>query len=203
MSELEHEEATDESGASGAPISDGSAASNLGAVGEHVSAILRAAEDAAEQIRADAGRLSDRVLEEARDAAQAKIAELTDEAERSRREADDYARDLRMAVEAYAKKHRKDAEEAVRRLTDEAEARAKSVLESAQEGAHRIEEGARQHQEVLRAETRRLDERRRHALDGVRELMAGLEELLDEKKIEPPDLDATLTDRRLLGRRRS
>jgi hypothetical protein len=200
MSELEREEVTDRPGSSGAPVSDGGS-SDPGAVGEHVSAILRAAEDAAAQIRADARRLSDGLLQQAREAAQAKIAELTEEAERSRREADEYARDMRMAVEAYAKKHRQDAEEAAGQLTEEAEARAKSVLESAQESARRIEEGARRHQENLRSETQRLEERRRQALTGVRELMAVLQELLDDANEEPRQgLDATLTDRRHLRR---
>jgi cell division septum initiation protein DivIVA len=178
------------------------AADSSDAVGERVSAILRAAEEAAQQMRAEAQRLSDRLLQEARDSAQAKIAELTNEAEQSRREADDYARDLRMAVEAYAKKHRQDAEEGARRLTDEAEARAKTVLESAQAGAQRIEEGARRHQGALRSETQRLEERRRQALTAVRELMTVLEGLLDEAHEEPARaLDETLADRRRLGRR--
>ena len=204
MSELEREQAMHESGADGTtPPKDASGPRDLGAIGERVSAILSAAEDAASEIRADARRKSDQLLQEADRSAQAKIAELTKEAEQSRREADDYARDMRMAVEAYAKKHRHDAEEGARRLTEEAEARVKSVLESAQEGARRIEEGARRHQETLRAETQRLEERRRQALHGVRELMAVLEDLLDEAKGEPsPEkLDETLSDRRLLGRR--
>jgi len=201
MSELEREEATDPPDPSGAPVSDSAGSSDPGAVGEHVSAILRAAEDAAEQIRGDARRLSDRLLRQAREVAQAKIAELTEEAERSRREADEYARDMRMAVEAYAKKHRQDAEKAARQLTDEAEARAKSVLASAEEGARRIEEGARRHEETQRAETQRLEERHRQALTGVRELMAVLQELLDDANEEPRQgLDVTLKDRRQLRR---
>jgi DNA anti-recombination protein RmuC len=135
-------------------------------------------------------------------AADAKIAELTNAAEESRREADEYARDLRMAVEAYAKKHRQDAEEEARRLTDEADARAKSVLESAEEGARRIEEEARLQQEKQRAETQRLEQRRRRALNSVRELMAALEKLLEEPGHPAPTLDEALADPRRLGRDR-
>jgi len=75
------------------------------------------------------------------------------------------------------------------------------VRTAAQEGAQEIEEGARRHQEAIRAETQRLEERRKQALRGVRELMAILEELLDEaKESARQPLDETLTDRRLLGR---
>jgi len=101
MSDLRHDEATDTPGADGlARPLDEDRSDSAGAVGERVSAILRAAEEAAEQIRADAQRLSDQLLQEARKTAEAKIAELTNDAEQSRREADDYARDMRMAVEA-------------------------------------------------------------------------------------------------------
>jgi cell division septum initiation protein DivIVA len=94
----------------------------------------------------------------------------------------------------------------VRRTVSEAEARAKSILESAREGAERIETGARRHQEELRAETHRLEERRRQALRGVRELMTVLEDLLEEAHEEPrakrdETLETTLADRRLLHRR--
>jgi cell division septum initiation protein DivIVA len=128
------------------------------------------------------------------------IDDLTWEAEQARREAEDYARDLRMAVEAYAKKHRQEAEAQARRLIQEAEASAKSLLESAEQTAKEIEEGARRHQAALRAETQRLEERRRQALSGVRELMAILEDALEGKPGK--DLDETLSDRRLLGRRK-
>jgi hypothetical protein len=201
MNEPEQVEATDESSASDAPVSNVGASSDPTAVGEHVSAILRAAEEAAEEIRADARRLSDRLLQQASETARAKIVELTEEAERSHSEADEYARDMRMAVEAYAKKHRQDAEEAARELTDEAEARAKSILESAREAARQAEEDALRHQQALRAETQMLEERRRQALNGVRKLMTILEGLADEASDErSEDLDATLNDRRVIRR---
>ncbi len=202
MSEPEREQPTHVSAASGLARS-AEAADDPDAVGERVAAILRAAEDAAKQIRAEARLLSDRLLQEARESAEAKIAELTRAAEESRREADEYARDLRMAVEAYAKKHRQDAEEGARRLTDEADARAKAVIESAEEGARRIAEEAHRQQERLRAETQRLEDHRRHALNGVRKLMTTLEELLEAPHQPAPTLDETLANPRRLGRERA
>ena len=136
--------------------------------------------------------------------AETEIAALTHSAAEARREADDYARDLRMAVDAYAKKHRQDAEEEARRTTAEAEARAASIVESAREAAGRIEHEARRQQEALRAETHRLEERRREALRGVRELVATLEDLVEDARVDvapAASLDEALSDRRLLGRR--
>jgi cell division septum initiation protein DivIVA len=199
MSELEPEAAPDESGAEDPLVADASA----GVVGERVSAILRAAEDAADEIRAEARGLSDRLLRKTRETAQVKITELTSEAEQLRREAEDYARDMRMAVEAYATKHRQDAEAEARRLTEGAEGQAKAILETAHARAQRIDEAARRQEETLRAESQRLEQRRRQALRSVGELMAMLEELVDETHEQRLELDETLKDRRLLGRHRA
>ncbi|HEX6491436.1 MAG TPA: hypothetical protein VF002_08725 [Gaiellaceae bacterium] len=206
MSELERE-TTEGSGADGAArVRPGPPEADSGGVGERVSAILHAAEEAAEQIRSEARLETDALVREAQREAEAKISELTQTAAETRREADDYARDMRMAVEAYAKKHRQEAEEQARKLTAEAEARAQSILAAAQADAQRLEEAARRHQEALRSETHRLEERRRQALHGVRELMAILEELLEEAHEPAPDetLTGTLEERRrLLGHRSS
>src|ERR687888_633573 len=166
MSDFERETGADGSGArSATPPAADPRPDRSGAVGDRVSAILSAAEDAAEGIRAEAKRAADQLLKDARRSADEKIAEL--------------ARD--------------------------AEARAKSVLASAEERAKEIEDRARRRQEDLRAETQRLEERRRQALDGVRELMAILEDLFDEAREEPggADLDEALSDRRLLERRKA
>ena len=61
--------------------------------GSRVAAVLNAAEEAAETIRAEARRHADEVLREAKNDAGARVEELTREAERVRAEADDYARD--------------------------------------------------------------------------------------------------------------
>ena len=166
------------------------------------SAVLTAAEDAAEQIRVDAQRRAGELLHRAEHSTESKIAELTQAADDASREAGEYARDMRMAVEAYAKKHRQDAEEEARRLVADAEARAKSIIESAREDTQRLDADERGRQEALRAETQRLEEGRRQALDGVRELAAILEELLEDAHApRGPTLDETLGDPRTLGRR--
>jgi cell division septum initiation protein DivIVA len=206
MSDVEHEP-TEKTGVNGTTRADSSAParSDAAGVGRRVSAILAAAEEAAQQIRVDARSAADGMLRKAEEDAEARIVELTHTATEARREADEYARDMRMAVEAYAKKHRHEAEDEARQTTSEAESRAKSILESARERAEKIEQSARRHQEELRAETHRLEDRRRQALRGVRELMAVLEELLQDANQEPArardeSLDETLTDRRVLGR---
>jgi hypothetical protein len=205
MSDFQRDATTERSAATTVPAAKAATTSDSDAVGERVSAILRAAEEAAEQIRADARQKSDARLRQAERDADARIAELSRDAETTRREVEEYARDMRLAVEGYATKHRQDAEEEARRTTSEAEARSKAILESAQENAARLEEGATRHQQALRAETHRLEERRSRVLDGVRELMAVLEELLEDAKALPPRgeaLDETLADDRMLSRQR-
>ena len=118
MSDVEHEP-TETTGVNGTTRADSSAParSDAAGVGQRVSAILGAAEAAAEQIRVEARSASDAMLRKAEQDAEARIVELTHTATEARREADEYARDMRMAVEAYAKKHRHEAEdEAVLRL---------------------------------------------------------------------------------------
>jgi cell division septum initiation protein DivIVA len=63
MTDLERDEATERSAADSPRPVDGS---DSGAIGERVSAILRAAEEAADQIGAEARRKADSVLRQAR-----------------------------------------------------------------------------------------------------------------------------------------
>src|SRR5688500_16566488 len=77
-------------------------------VGRRVSAILAAAERAAEELRTEAKREFSELLGRAESDAASRIKELTAEAERTRGDADDYASDVRLAVDAYASQHRRE-----------------------------------------------------------------------------------------------
>jgi hypothetical protein len=168
--------------------------------GSRVAAVLNAAEEAAETIRAEARRHADEVLREAKSDAAVRVEELTREAERVRAEADDYARDIRVAVDSYGTQARRDAEEEARKIVSDAEDHARATREAAQDMANQIEEGARRRHESLVREAKSLEERRQRVLDGLRDLAAQLQDAL----VEPTsrDLDESLADALDTERRR-
>jgi cell division septum initiation protein DivIVA len=149
-------------------------------VGTRVSGILAAAEQAAEEIRADARRQAAETLRKAEDEAQVRIDELTRSAERVRGEADDYARDIRTAVDSFGTQQRREAEEEVRTILADAEAQARAVREAAQEMAEQIEGDARRRHQTLQNEARALEERRQRVLESLRDIAAQLQDALVE-----------------------
>jgi vacuolar-type H+-ATPase subunit E/Vma4 len=159
---------------------EGKAAGDAAEVGSRVAGILEAAETAAEQIRADALREAHETMRRAEGEADVRIEELTREAERVRSEADDYARDIRQAVDSYGTQARREAEEEVRRLVAEAEEEARAVREAAQGIAERIQTDAHRRHENLQREAKILEERRQRVLDGLRDLVAQLQDALVE-----------------------
>jgi len=167
---------------------DAHESADYGGVGDRVTGILRAAETAAQEIRAEAQEEAERVRQRATEDATARVEELTMNASRLREEAEDYARDIRLAVEAYATQHRRQAEEEARELVSEAERRATSIREGAQEVAQQLEEATRTRQEEIRAETRCLEAGRRGAMSGLRDIAVQIQDLLaDEPRPEEPD----------------
>jgi vacuolar-type H+-ATPase subunit E/Vma4 len=167
-------------------------------VGETVAGILRAAEEAAEQIRTDARAQGNKIMERARVVAEGRIEELTREAERVRREAEDYASDIRAAVEGYASQQRREAEEEAGRILERAEEQARAMRAAAEGMAEQIEGDARQRNEQLRDEARSLEERRQRVLEEIREMVAQLNELIPTpaaRKDEGELLDALPVER--------
>ena len=168
--------------------------------GTQVAAVLNAAEEAAETIRAEAQRHADETLRQAKADAAAKVEELTREAERVRSEADDYAKDIRVAVDSYGTQARRDAEEEARKVVADAEDQARATREAGQAMAKQIEEDARRRHESLFRESKSLEERRQRVLDGIRDLVAQLQDAL----VEPSEkhMDESLTDALDVERRR-
>jgi chromosome segregation ATPase len=162
-------------------------------VGEAVAGVLRAAEEAAEKIRAEARAQAIEIVEAARGDATARIDELTRESERTRHDADDYANDIRQAVESYASQQRREADDEARRILAQAEQQARATREAAQEMAGRIEAEARRRNESLRDEIRSLEERRERVLVGLQELAAELNDVFPELAARRQD-DAELLD---------
>jgi cell division septum initiation protein DivIVA len=145
-----------------------------------VAGVLRAAEEAAEKIRADARAEAATILDQAQAGASSRIEELTREAEGARSDAEDYAQDVRSAVNSYGTQQRREAEEEARGIVADAEDHARAVREAAQDMAGRIEGEARTRHETLRDEIRILEEHRQHALDRLRDLVLELNDFLPE-----------------------
>ena len=124
-------------------------AEEYGEVGTRVATVLNAAEDAAEQIRADATRTADDI----------------------RRRAENEAR-------AYATRRRQEADEEARRVVAEAQAQAHAIRQSAHAEARGIEDAAVREQEQFRAQTVALEKRVEQALDGLRGVTAELQDVV-------------------------
>jgi hypothetical protein len=140
-------------------------------VGSQVGGVLRAAGEAAEQIRADALQQAASLREQAQA-----------DAVRLRNEAEAQSKETRHAGETYAANHRREAEETVRKLIEESETQARAVREAAEDMAKQIEDAARQHQIKVREEARSLEERMQNSLEGLRDLASDLQELIQGKQ---------------------
>jgi F0F1-type ATP synthase membrane subunit b/b' len=158
-------------------------------VGDAVAGVLRAAEEAAEKIRAEAHTQALDVVERAQGEAATRIAELTREAERTRVDADDYSHDIRAAVDSYGTQRRRESEEEARQILADAQEQARATREAAQEMALQIEGDARARTERLREEARSLEERRNRVLDDLRDLAVQLQDLVPELERARPESD--------------
>jgi hypothetical protein len=148
------------------------------ALGERVTGILEAAERAAEEIRRDAKQQASEHDRAARTDAERLTKELTEEARSLHAEAEQYARDMRLAVEAYSTQHRRQAEEEGRKIVADAEGQASTMREAAEQTVREVEGDIRRRQEKLQAEVRLLEQRRREALEQLREIAALVQEVL-------------------------
>jgi hypothetical protein len=168
-------------GASGAEIT------SAAQIGEHVTAVLGSAQQAAEKMRREAATEAERIRAEAREEAKSLLAEATREAERMRADAGTYSREARQDADAYAGEKRSEAEAYASRAKAEAEENARSQLEAAKQEAKRIEKDAHRRREVLTSEAERFEERL-HSLHAVFQgITTQLEALLPKKPDEPAE----------------
>jgi hypothetical protein len=144
-------------------------------LGGRVAGVLQAAEQAAEQIRADAEVEADTI----------------------RASADEYAQDVRQAVDTYAAQQRREAEAEAARAVEAGLAEARAMREAAQAMARRLEDEARARAEALRTETKALEDRRSRALDDLREIAGTLQDLLGgDRQAAPEPIAGALSLRR-------
>lgn len=148
---------------------------NYREVTDRIATLLNDAEDAAEQIRADARKSATRILREAEERAVARVEELTGEPERLRNVAEDYSRDTRREADAYSDRTRLDADDYARETRAEAQRDAEGMRLAAEELFARIEEAGRARQEEIRAETRGLEAGRAEVVAGLGKTLKGLQ----------------------------
>jgi hypothetical protein len=161
-------------------------------VGDAVAGVLRAAEEAAERIRAEARTQAREIVERSKGDAATRVDDLTREAQRAHREADEYARDIRQAVDSYGTQQRREAEEEARGILADAEEQARATREAAQEMALQIEGDARRRQERVREDVRSLEERRQRIVESLRDMAAQLNDLFPE--LEPSTRESEMLD---------
>lgn len=181
------------------PVEPAPPESAYGGFGDRVAGVLRAAEAAAEEIRAEAEADAEAIRRAAQDEAE----EILRAARQTRAEAEEYASDTRLAVEAYANKHRRDAEEEGRRTLDSAQAEARAVREAAEGMAQRGDEEARSRRTELLEENRALEEARRRTLEELREIASHLDDVVGGARPARPEAPSgTIADALSLRRRR-
>jgi hypothetical protein len=150
------------------------------AVGDRVGEILRAAEEAAEEILTQARAQALDIRGRAEEDAATRVRELSAETERLREEALAYARDTRLAVDSYANEHRRAAEQEARELLETAQSEAKSIRRSAQERARELEEQESRRTQGLREEALALEDRRDRTLEELREIALDLRDTMED-----------------------
>ncbi len=147
-------------------------------LGEHVTAVVASAQQAAEQIRAAAVSDAERIRDEAREEANSRIAEATREAEKMRTESGAYSREVRQDADAYAAEKRGDAEAYASRLRAEAEEAARQTREAAKQDAKRAEKDSHRRRQILSSEMERFEERLRSLHTVFQGMTSQLENLL-------------------------
>lgn len=174
-------------------------------VGARISALLNAAEEAAEQIRADARADAETLLRDAEERARARVEELTGEPERLVADAEREAAELRAAAEADALRTRKEAEAAAAEQSALAERDAAATRRAAEQVADEVERQAQRRHRELRDGLKEIEETRQRALhtlqsslNGARAAVAELEGLVAGLSREP----AAAADDGLFGRSR-
>jgi hypothetical protein len=156
-----------------APPGDAAAAGSVQAattyadIGERVAGVLSAAEDAAQQIRAEARSEAEHIRSAART-----------EADAVRREADAYDTEIRTAVETFASERRREADTEVQRLLSDSETQARATRQAAEAMARQIEQDGIQRGQALRDESKVVEERLKKALVSFRRITVELEELV-------------------------
>jgi hypothetical protein len=163
----------------------------------HVAAVLAAAEESAEQMRAEAREEAERVIGEAREWAAGILTEAEAEAERVNAEAAAYANEVRTSGDEYAAGKRRDVDGEILPLVEAANEQAVVLRDQARREAAELVESRRRRNEAIAAEARDDEER----LTRLHALLAEMTEQLAEmakpglpKQIMRPSAQSSVPD---------
>jgi hypothetical protein len=158
-------------------------------LGDHVNAVLQAAEDAAARIQ-----------DEAQEAARKDAEELKAEAQRLRSDAARFTKRARAAAEKEAANRRAKAEAEAEDVLAQAEDEAEEILLEAERQAASVKQDAERRHETLNKDVTLAEDRLRELANGLYELAERLEDLLGtpledgEEEPEAAEDDASIVD---------
>jgi hypothetical protein len=151
-------------------------------LGKEVTAVLIAAEQAAEEIRENAKREAHRIEAEAKKDAAATIAE----AQAQRAAANSYGDETRAGADAYAEKTRRTADKDAARAVAQAAEHAKRIVADAERKATELEAEAERRKDDLERGSEEAQDRIETMLAAFRSATGELEALLHTKKTAEP-----------------
>lgn len=151
-------------------------------LGKEVTAVLIAAEQAAEDIRENAKREAHRIEAEAKKDAAATIAE----AQAQRAAANSYGDETRAGADAYAEKTRRTADKDAARAVAQAAEQAKRIVADAERKATELEAEAERRRDDLERGSEEAQDRIETMLAAFRSATGELEALLHTKKTDEP-----------------
>jgi len=151
-------------------------AADYGKLGEHVTSVLEAANDAAAKIRDEARANAKETAERAQregaswlEKARAETEELSHEASRLRVEAEEESRELKERANAYATEKRREADR-----------QASAIVSAAKREASEQTRAAQERSAALARNVELSEQRLRQLVGGLRDLAGRLEEILQE-----------------------
>jgi chromosome segregation ATPase len=153
---------------------DPTSSTELSGVVEHINAILKSAEAAADAIRAEAAAKADETRRAAVEEGQKHLSQAVEDAARIRSEAEEWVREAEQAAE-----RNREAEQQLEQRLAQAEADARARRQAEEDAERRIE-ALREREEKLKAYVRPLETTLRRALEGFQGISSQLEELIDD-----------------------
>jgi hypothetical protein len=167
-------------------------------LGDRMAGILQAAEEAAEQIKAEARTEAVSIRRRAEEAAAARAGQAKQAAERLRSQANQDAAEIRRTGESGASGQRREADEQAARTLADAENQTRATREAAVAMERQIHDSARARAQSFERETAPLEAQLRRTLAGLRELTSALEDLTGARhNVDDGSNVAALEDRRV------